>query len=98
MLQFRETKEGTVLEVRLQPRASQNKISGVRDGALHLRVTAPPVEGEANRAVLELLAGALGEAKSRLEIVAGHKSRDKSVLIRGLPPEEVTRRLERFIQ
>lgn len=97
MLRVKETKEGSVFEIRLQPRAAHNRISGVRGGVLCLRVTAPPVEGEANRAVLELLAEALGYPKTRLEIVTGQKGRNKSVLIRGVPADDAARRLEHVL-
>lgn len=72
------------IEVRVAPRASRNGIEGW-DGAgrLKVRLTAPPVEGAANAALLELLAEALGVAKSRLAVVRGAKGRTKTVEIEG---------------
>ena len=67
---------------------------GYRDGALRVSVTAPPVEGKANAAVVELLADALGVAKSRVRVVLGHTSRDKLVGVDGMDEEEVRRMLD----
>jgi len=78
------------LTVRVQPRASRNEVIGFdTDGALKVRVTAPPVDGEANRAVIELMAKTLGVAKSRVRIVRGESSRVKVVEVDGLNGAEV---------
>lgn len=61
--------------------------------ALRLRVAAPPIQGRANAAILAHLAALLGVRPRDLEIVAGQRSRDKLVLVRGLPPERVRQRL-----
>ena len=82
------------IRVRVQPGASRNRVSGSRDGAVRVSVTAPPQGGRANAAVLELLADALGVAGSRLSIVRGIKSRDKVVAVEGLASEDVHRLLE----
>jgi len=71
-----------VIEVRVAPRSSRNEIAGERDGRLLVRVTAPPADGKANAAMLALLAKHLGVPKSRLEIVRGSSSRDKTVAVR----------------
>ena len=76
--------EGAVLRLRVQPRASRDEIIGWQEGALRLRVTAPPVEGEANRAVVALLARVLGVAPSRIRVVSGERGREKLVEITGL--------------
>jgi uncharacterized protein (TIGR00251 family) len=67
------------LEILVQPRASRAKIGPMHDGRLKVSVTAPPVDGEANAAVIELFAKQLGIARSRVEIVAGASSRRKTV-------------------
>jgi len=88
--------EGALLRLRLAPRAAANAIMGWReDGALGVRVTAPPVEGAANRAVEALLAGALGLPRSAVSVARGERSRDKLVRVTGLPLEEVRARLAR---
>jgi len=77
---------GVLIDVRLRPRASRAGLDGVRDGALELRVTAPPVEGEANAAARELLAGLLGVPRSRVALAGGAKSRRKTFRVEGLDP------------
>lgn len=75
----------TILEVWVQPRASRSEIVGYRDHFLHLRVTAPPVEGEANQSVKKLLARALGIPPSRVEILKGNRGRRKRVRVLEVP-------------
>ena len=89
----RPSSEGVVLRLRVQPRASRDEIVGWQEGALRLRVTAPPVEGEANRAVAALLARVLGVAPSRIRVVRGERDRDKLVQITGLCEDDVRSRL-----
>ena len=81
------------IKVRVHPRASADKVVGFRGEVLHLRVTAPPVEGRANAAVVSLLAGVLGVAKSRVRVVRGHGSRDKMVAVESLTVDEVRHRV-----
>jgi uncharacterized protein (TIGR00251 family) len=82
-----------VLQVRVQPRASREEIGGWRAGALVVRVTAPPVEGEANRAVTTLLARTLGVPRSAVTVVRGERGRDKVVRVEGLSLAEIRQRL-----
>ncbi len=84
---------GTRVRVRVQPKSSRNQVVGYRGDTLRLRVTAPPEGGQANEAVVSLLAQALDIAKSQIEIVRGHAARDKMVVV-WMAPEEVRRRLE----
>jgi len=81
------------ISVRLTPRASRDEIAGWRDDVLRVRVTAPPVEGKANDALARLLAKALDVPKSRVGVVTGTASRDKTVAIDGLTLDEVRARL-----
>lgn len=74
---------GVIIRVRLQPRSSRNQVEGLRENTLKIRLTAPPVEGEANRALMEFLSDVTGIRKSDFSICSGHKSRDKSVLVKG---------------
>ena len=67
------------INVRLIPRSSRERIDGWRDGRLLVRVSAPPVEGKANRALRRLLAKRVGIAAGRVEVVRGERSRDKVV-------------------
>ena len=82
------------ITVRVQPRASRNRVAGYRDGAVRVSVTAPPHGGRANAALLDLLSDALGVAKSRLTVIRGHSSRDKVVVVEGLAAEDIHRLLE----
>lgn len=82
----RETPDGSVIRVKVKPNASREAIEGVADGMLSIRVTAPPVDDRANRAVTRLLADLLGLAPSRVEVLRGGTSRRKEILARGWRP------------
>ena len=83
------------IQVRVTPRSSQNKIAVACGGTLQIWVTAAPTDGQANAAVCELVAKALGLANSRVCIVRGEASRDKVLAIDGMAFEEVSSRLSR---
>lgn len=83
-----------LLRVRVQPRAPRSEIVGWRaDGALSVRVAAPPVEGQANAALAALLAGVLDVRPSAVTVEHGARGRDKLVRITGLTPAEVRQRI-----
>jgi uncharacterized protein (TIGR00251 family) len=84
----------TTIRIRLTPRSARDEVLGFEGDVLRARVTAPPVEGRANEALLGLLADALGVPKSALRIVRGQRSREKLVAIEGPDAAEVRRRLE----
>ena len=84
---------GARIEIRVQPRASHNIISGVRAGILRIRVTAPPVNGQANAAAIALLAQALDVPKSTICLVKGAASREKTLAVESMSQEEVDQRL-----
>jgi uncharacterized protein (TIGR00251 family) len=71
-------------DVLVQPRASRAKLGPIHDGRLKVAVTSPPVDGEANAAVIELVAKSLGVAKSAVEVVAGATSRRKTIRVAGV--------------
>lgn len=77
------------LSVRAQPRASRDSIVGVHDGALKIAITAPPVDGEANAAIVAFLAKKLGVPKRSVRVVRGDSSREKVVAIEGVSVEAV---------
>lgn len=81
------------LTIHLSPRASREEIAGERDGALLVRVTAPPVDGAANEALVRLLAKRLRVAKGAVQIVSGDTSRTKTVEVDGLDEAELRGRL-----
>ena len=72
--------------VRLQPRARRDELVGMHEGVLVARVTAPPVEGRANRALCRLIARQAGVAASQVAIVRGERSREKLVRVEGIDP------------
>jgi len=81
MLDIKSVDDALLVEVRVQPKASSNRIAGLHGGALKLAVTAAPEGGKANKAVIELLAKRLDIKKRNLEIVSGHTSRTKTLKI-----------------
>ena len=81
------------LEILVTPRAASDVVGPFRDGVLRVRVTRPPSDGEANRAVLRLVARAAGVAPGRVELIAGARSRRKRIRVAGLDPRELARRL-----
>lgn len=87
------TPDGTRIRLRVQPRASRAELAGLHADALRVRVMAPPVDGAANAAVVQLLADLLGVPRSRIRIVAGESSRDKTAEISGMGVADVERRL-----
>ena len=77
------------ISVRVQARARRDEIAGLRDGALVVRVSAPALEGRANRAVCRLLAERLGVQPSRITIVRGEHHREKVLWIEGVEQDVV---------
>jgi len=98
MLTIKETAGGVSFQVRVIPGASKNEVAGIQDGALKVRLTAPPVEGKANRACVEFLSGLLGLRRSALAITSGEKSRKKTVSVTGLARGELEERLKGLVQ
>lgn len=88
-LQVREDSGGVSFGVRVSPRASRDAVMGVHDGALKIALTAPPVEGAANAALIAFLAKALGVAKRAVTISAGEASRQKVIHVDGVTAEQV---------
>lgn len=72
---------GLILAVRAQPRSSRNALAGIHGNELKIKLTAPPVDGEANRLLLKFLAKTLGLPRSSLEIISGETGRSKKILI-----------------
>ena len=82
-------KHQTKIVVQVQPDARHNEVLGFKDGVLHLRITAPPVEGKANRALIKFLSAILGVSKSSLTIEKGVTGRRKLIGIIGLTHDQV---------
>jgi len=93
MSYLRETKEGLLLAVRVIPRSARDEIVGTHGNALKIRLNAPPVDGKANARLIQFLGERLGAPPSRIQIIRGQTGREKQVLVTGLRPEELRRRL-----
>ena len=87
--------DGVLIDVRVIPRASRSTIAGTRDGALLVRLAAPPVEGAANAELIEVIAKALDVPKRSVTLVSGERSKHKRVKVTGITPREVADRLAR---
>jgi hypothetical protein len=81
------------IPIRAVPRAARDALDGVAEGALRVRLTAPPVEGAANKALVAFLAGVLGVPRHDIDIAAGEHGRRKLVRVRGLTADAVRQRL-----
>ena len=90
---IRNTADGVELDVRVIPRARHNMVAGIRDGKCLVRLTAPPLDGAANEALIRTLADALGLPARAIQLLSGARSRTKRVRITGLTAPEVERRL-----
>ncbi len=84
-------KTGTLLEVHAQPGASKTACRGLHGDRLKIAVSAPPVEGAANAALVEFLAKALGIPKSRVHLIRGDSARQKTFFAEGVAPEQVAK-------
>ena len=82
MIRVTETAQGITFNVRVVPRASRSEIAGEFDGALRVRLAAPPVDGAANRELIRVLAKGLKVPQNSIDIVAGSASKSKTVSIR----------------
>ena len=79
---LQENSNGIILKVFIQPRSSKNMISGQHGDALKIKLTAPPVDDAANEMCVQYLAKCLKIPKSSIEIISGHTSRTKRLLLR----------------
>ena len=93
MIAITDHAEGCVLPVRAQPGARRAGVQGEQNGALKVAVTAPPEDGRANQALVEVLREALGLKRSQLELLSGQTSRDKRFLIRCVTRAELEKRV-----
>lgn len=84
-----DSTDGVVIDLLVQPRASRDKLGPAHGDRIKLAVTSPPVDGEANARVIEVLAKLFGVAKRDVEIRAGRSSRRKTVYLRGVSAEAV---------
>jgi uncharacterized protein (TIGR00251 family) len=91
---LRTQKDGSVLlSLYVQPRAGRCELAGIHDGALKLRLTTPPVDGKANKAVIAFFSKILKVPKSALVLTSGLKNRRKQLRITGLDEETFRKKL-----
>ena len=83
--------DAVTLSLRIQPRASKNEVIVMENGGFKIRLTAPPVDGAANEALIRFFADILSVSKSQIEIVSGHTSRDKIVRVHGVSETDAKR-------
>jgi len=86
---IKETKEGVTFPIRVMPRSPRCEVAGIQDGALKIRITSPPLEGKANNECIRFLADQLKIKRVQITIIAGHKSRNKTVSISGVRKADV---------
>ena len=91
---FSETPEGVVLNVRAQPRSSRSGIDGILGDAVKVRIRCAPVDGKANKELVETLADAFGVAKSSVVFKSGETSKTKRILLRGITAAQVSLRFK----
>lgn len=84
---------GSALALTIAPRSSSNQLGIQDDGTLRARITAPPVDGAANAALLRFLAERLDLPRSRLTIASGETGRRKRILVEGVDPADLAHRL-----
>ena len=84
---------GARIDIRVIPRSSKNCVDGIRDGRIIVRVTAAPVEGAANDAVIATIAAALELPRRAVRVIHGGTSRNKTIEVTGLDPAAARARL-----
>ncbi len=84
---------GCVLACRLTPSSARNEVAGITEESVRIKVTSPPVEGKANKALINFLGKIFKVPKSRIAIVKGETGRQKKVFIEGLETEAVMKKI-----
>jgi len=95
VLELKETGSAVTIKVRVQPRAPRTEIIGDHDGAIKMRLTAPPVNGKANEECRRFLAKLLGVSATSVEIISGESSRDKIIRVQNISARRVLEALGR---
>ena len=93
MIPVHETADGVSFAVKVQPRARKNAIVGELGDAFKLALTAPPVDGKANKACIEFFADALKISRSTIAIVSGQTNRNKVIRVTGITAAQLWERL-----
>jgi hypothetical protein len=94
-----EGSNNTKLKIRVTPRAKRDEVYYIlEDGTVKVRLTAPPVEGKANKALIKYFSGIFEIPRSQIEILSGFKSRNKSLAIRGMDSVEIYDKLNELLK
>ncbi len=96
-IQIKKCKEGIQFAAAIQPRASRNKILGIHNHCLKIKLTSPPVDGAANQACIRFLAKAFGLPPSRISIVRGETSRSKTIQFQAMDEQTFLKKLASLI-
>ncbi len=88
MIPIHETAEGITFQLQVLPRSSRCALAGTQGDCLKIKITAPPLEGRANEECVRFLAATLGVKKAQVNIVRGHKSRKKTVALKGMAKKD----------
>ena len=83
-----------MIRVKVLPRSSRTEIAGKTDGIYRIKLTAPPVEGKANKALINFLAKKTGSPKQKIKIIKGEHSRNKTIRIENLPSDGILKYLD----
>ncbi|HQA06504.1 MAG TPA: DUF167 domain-containing protein [Syntrophomonadaceae bacterium] len=94
MINLKPVPGGVRLEIVVQPRSAKNQVCGEVEGCLKLKITAPPVDGEANQALIKFLANWLQVSRQDIVILRGESNKRKLIEIRGVSEEWLRSRLE----
>jgi hypothetical protein len=89
MINITEIPGGVRFEVKVQPRSSKNQVAGEQEGALKIKLTAPPVDGEANQALIAYLSDCFKVPKKNISLLKGDSSRHKLLEIIGVGPQDI---------
>ncbi len=98
MIQFTERDNHVTFQILVQPRAGRSRVIGEINGALKIKIAAPPVDGEANEECQRFLAQVLDVRRADIEIVSGMTSRKKAIRVWGLNGTNLTERIARYLQ
>ena len=88
---------GVVVYIHVQPRAAKNAFAGIHDGAVKLRITAPPVDGKANALIVEILAKMFHVPKTAVTLASGQQSRRKRFRVAGISYDAALKILETML-
>ena len=95
-LEIRSIDGGIEVRLHIQPRAKQSGIVGIHNKSLKVKITAPPVDDAANRAIIDYFSNLLGIAKSNIKIASGMKSKEKSLQIKGVSLQSFLQTIEKI--